>query len=113
VLLVVGGDFGRTPRISYAADSGSGVTQPGRDHWPRANSFLVSGGRIAEGLVIGATDRLGEYCVDRRVSDGDFAATLYRHLGVDYERAHIADQAGRPIPILPEGRPIPELVARS
>jgi hypothetical protein len=111
VLLVVGGDFGRTPRISYAADSGSGVTQPGRDHWPHANSFLFSGGRIAEGLVIGATDRLGEQCVDRRVSVGDFAATIYQHLGIDFERVHIADPTGRPIPILPEGRPIPELLA--
>ncbi|HMF16535.1 MAG TPA: DUF1501 domain-containing protein [Gemmataceae bacterium] len=113
VLVVVGGDFGRTPRISYAADSGSGVTQPGRDHWPHANSFIFSGGRIAEGQVIGATDRLGEHAVDRRVGVGDFAATLYRHLGVDYERITISDPAGRPIPILPEGRPIPELVARA
>src|SRR5439155_4519350 len=83
VLLIVGGDFGRTPRISYAADSGSGVTQPGRDHWPHANSFLFSGGQIAAGRVIGATDRLGEHCVDRRVSVGDFAATIYQHLGID------------------------------
>jgi uncharacterized protein DUF1501 len=113
VLVVVGGDFGRTPRISYAADSGSGVTQPGRDHWPHANSFLFSGGHIAEGQVIGATDRLGEHAVERRCGVGDFAATLYHHLGVDYERITIADPAGRPIPILPEGRPIPELVART
>lgn len=113
VLLIVGGDFGRTPRISYAADSGSGVTQPGRDHWPFANSFLFSGGHIAEGLVIGATDRLGEHASDRRVGVGDFAATVYRHLGVDYERVTIADATGRPIPVLPEGRPIPELLARS
>lgn len=112
VLLIVGGDFGRTPRISYAPDSASGVTQPGRDHWPHANSFLFSGGNIAEGLVIGATDRLGEHASDRRLGVGDFAATVYRHLGVDYERITIADPTGRPIPILPEGRPIPELVER-
>jgi uncharacterized protein (DUF1501 family) len=109
VLLVVGGDFGRTPRISYAADSGSGVTQPGRDHWPHATSFLFSGGKIAEGLVIGRTDRLGEHVVDRRVSVGDFAATLYAHLGIDYENTTISDPTGRPVPILPEGRPIAEL----
>lgn len=113
VLVVVGGDFGRTPRISYAADSGSGVTQPGRDHWPHANSFLFSGGNIAEGNVIGATDRLGEHASDRRVGVGDFAATIYRHLGIDHENTVIADASGRPIPILPEGRPIPELVART
>jgi hypothetical protein len=59
VLLIVAGDFGRTPRISYAADSASGVVQPGRDHWPSAMSFLFSGGGIAGGQVIGATDRRG------------------------------------------------------
>ena len=40
VLVVVTGEFGRTPRISYAKDAASGVTQPGRDHWPRAVSLL-------------------------------------------------------------------------
>jgi hypothetical protein len=111
VLLVVGGDFGRTPRISYAPDSGSGVNQPGRDHWPHATSFLFSGGKVAEGLVIGRTDRLGEYVVDRQVSVGDFAATIYSHLEINFENTTISDPTGRPIPILPEGRPIPELVA--
>ncbi len=109
VLLMVGGDFGRTPRISYAADSGSGVTQPGRDHWPHAMSFLFSGGNVAPGNVVGRTDRLGEHVVDRRVGVGDFAATIYSHLGIDFENTTIMDPAGRPIPILPEGRPIPEL----
>jgi uncharacterized protein (DUF1501 family) len=113
VLLIVGGDFGRTPRISYAPDSASGVTQPGRDHWPHANSFIFSGGNIPEGHVIGATDRLGEHASDRRLSVGDFAATIYRHLGIDYEQVTIADPTGRPIPILPEGQPIPELIGRT
>lgn len=113
VLLVVGGDFGRTPRISYAADSGSGVTQPGRDHWPHANAFLFSGGGIRAGQVIGRTDRLGEHAIDRRVGVGDFAATIYHHLGIDHDRATIADPTGRPVPILPEGRPIAELTSNS
>src|SRR5439155_4980762 len=107
VLLVVGGDFGRTPRISYAASSGGGVAsapagtvQPGRDHWPHAMSFLFSGGAIAEGQVIGATDRRGEHPVERRVGAGDFLATVYRHLGIDAERGAVQDPAGRPIPLL-------------
>jgi hypothetical protein len=108
-LLIIGGDFGRTPRISYAADSASGVIQPGRDHWPSANSFVFSGGGIAEGQVIGATDRRGEQAVDRRLGIGDFVATIYRHLGFDAERVAIPDFSGRPIPILPDGRPIKEL----
>jgi uncharacterized protein (DUF1501 family) len=119
VLLVVGGDFGRTPRISYAASSGAGVAsaaagvqQPGRDHWPHAMSFLFSGGGIAEGQVIGATDRRGEHPTDRRVGVGDFLATLYRHLGVDAERGTVADPAGRPVPLLHQGgSPIRELTA--
>jgi hypothetical protein len=117
VLLVVGGDFGRTPRISYAASSGggvasgaTGVVQPGRDHWPHAMCFLFSGGGIAEGHVIGATDRLGEHPRDRRVGVGDFLATLYRHLGIDARSATIEDRAGRPIPLLQQaGAPIREL----
>jgi hypothetical protein len=120
VLLVVAGDFGRTPRISYVASSGggtasgaAGVVQPGRDHWPHAMSFLFSGGGIAEGQVIGATDRRGEHTADRRVGVGDFLATLYRHLGVDAEHATVSEPAGRPVPLLQQGGvPIPELVAR-
>ena len=118
-LLVVGGDFGRTPRISYAPSSGggvasgaAGVVQPGRDHWPHAMTFLFSGGRMAEGQVIGATDRRGEHPVDRRVGVGDFLATLYRHLGVEADRAAVRDPAGRPIPLLQQGgAPIRELTA--
>jgi len=110
VLLVVGGDFGRTPKISYAASTGSGVAsgaegvvQPGRDHWPHAMSFLFSGGGIPEGHVIGSTDRRGEHPETRRVGVGDFLATLYRHLGVDAERRSIAGPDGRPVPLLQQG----------
>lgn len=110
VLLVVGGDFGRTPRISYAASTGSGVAsgaegvvQPGRDHWPYAMSFLFSGGGIVEGQVIGATDKRGEYPSDRRVGVGDFMATLYDHLGIDAEHATVRDPGGRPVPLLQQG----------
>jgi hypothetical protein len=119
VLLVVAGDFGRTPLISYAASTGggvasgaAGVVQPGRDHWPHAMSFLFSGGGIAEGQVIGATDRRGEHPAERRVGVGDFLATLYRHLGIDAEHGSIQEPGGRPVPLLQQGgAPIPELTA--
>ena len=120
VLVVVGGDFGRTPKISYAASTGAGVAsgpagtmQPGRDHWPMAMSFLFSGGGIAPGQVIGATDARGEHAVERRLGVQDFVATLYRHLGIDAQRVQILNHSGRPIPILQEGRPIPELLGRA
>jgi hypothetical protein len=114
VLLVVGGDFGRTPRISYAASSGAGVAsgatgvvQPGRDHWSHAMSFLFSGSGVTEGQVIGATDRRGEHPTDRRVGVGDFLATLYRHLGIAAEHTTIRGPVGRPVPLLlQDGAPI-------
>jgi hypothetical protein len=110
VLLIVGGDFGRTPRISYAADSASGRMQPGRDHWPSAMSFLFSGGGMATGQVVGATDGRGEQAIERRLGVGDFLATIYRHLGIDYQREAILDFSGRPVPILQDGQPIQELL---
>ncbi len=113
VLVVVTGEFGRTPRISYVASSGGGeasrpkgVVQPGRDHWPRANSMLFAGGGIRTGQVIGATDPLGEDPVEHRVGPHDFLATIYRHLGVDFNHVALSNLAGRPIPIVHEGKPI-------
>ncbi len=116
VLVIVTGEFGRTPRISYVASSGGGVAsgeagviQPGRDHWPRANSMLFAGGGIRTGQVIGATDARGEDPIERRVGPGDFLATIYRHLGIDYRRVALPNFAGRPIPIVSEGEAIAEL----
>lgn len=116
VLVVVTGEFGRTPRISYVASSGGGVAsgaqgtvQPGRDHWPRAGSMLFAGGGISTGQVIGATDSRGEDPIARRVGPGDFLATIYRHLGIDFAHTALPNFAGRPIPILSDGAPIPEL----
>ena len=116
VLVVVTGEFGRTPRISHVASSGGGIAsgpkgtvQPGRDHWPRANTMLFAGGGIRTGQVIGATDRLGEDAIERRVSPQDFLATIYRHLAIDYEHTSIVNFSGRPVPILTNGFAIPEL----
>ncbi|MDA1013689.1 MAG: DUF1501 domain-containing protein [Planctomycetota bacterium] len=116
VMVIVTGEFGRTPRISHVASSGGGVAsgakgtvQPGRDHWPRANTMLFAGGGIRTGQVIGATDPRGEDPIERRVSPHDFLATIYQHLGIDYKEHAIMNFAGRPIPILTEGNAIPEL----
>ncbi|MBI3461632.1 MAG: DUF1501 domain-containing protein [Planctomycetes bacterium] len=120
VLVVVTGEFGRTPRISYVASSGGGVAsatqgvvQPGRDHWPNANSMLFAGGGISTGQVIGATDRRGEEVVSRRVKPADFLLTVYRHLGVDPDRIPDKNVSGRPPLILSQGKVIPELVGGS
>ena len=116
-MVVVTGEFGRTPRISYSASTGGGIgsapagtSQPGRDHWPRATSMLFSGGGSETGRVIGATDVRGEDPVSRIVGRGDFLATLYRHLGINPDGIAFEDFSGRPVPIVSDGVPIPELI---
>ena len=120
VLVIVTGEFGRTPRIERTASSGGGVAsgvagtvQPGRDHWPRAFSQLWAGGGIKTGGVIGATDKRGEEVVARLATPGDFLATIYRHLGINAGQMTIPDFSGRPNLILPRGAPIQELERQS
>jgi hypothetical protein len=50
---------------------------------------------------------------ERRVGPQGFLATVYHHLGIGYERAAIPDFSGRPVPIVRDGRPIPELLPAS
>lgn len=116
VLVVVTGEFGRTPRVSHVASSGGGVAsgaagtvQPGRDHWPNAGSMLLAGGGIRTGQVIGATDAKGEEVVERVMTPHDFLATLYHHLGIDYQHTAIQNLAGRPTPIVNNGQHVREL----
>lgn len=117
VLVVVTGEFGRTPKISHAASTGAGnasapagTMQPGRDHWPRAFSNIWAGGGIQTGRVIGATDKRGEDSIERICSAGDFLATIYHHLGIDAAHTLIKDFNGRPTPVVDHGEPIPELI---
>lgn len=109
VLLVVTGEFGRTPRVSTSIGTQTGVPQPGRDHWPQAMSLLVSGGGLRMGQVIGSTNSRGEHPKDCPLTPNDLWATVYQHLGIDPERA-FPDHQGRPMPILPFGMPIKGLV---
>ncbi len=105
VLLVAVGEFGRTPRISYRSQTGS----TGRDHWPQAYTALVSGGGLRMGQVIGATNSKAEYPAQRPLRPQDLLATIYRHLNID-PATSLIDHSGRPIPILPGGEPIAELM---
>jgi hypothetical protein len=108
VLLVATGEFGRTPRITVSRGTQTGVQQPGRDHWPKAMSVLVSGGGMQTGQVIGATNRKGEHPIERFLTPNDLWASVYRHLGINHEHI-LYDLQGRPMPILPFGEPIKEL----
>lgn len=102
VLLVVTGEFGRTPRLEFQNG------RIGRDHWPSAMSILISGGGMPMGQVIGATDSIGARPVDRACDPHDILATIYRYLGIDGD-LHIEDPSGRPLPIS-RGVPLAELV---
>lgn len=105
VMLVVAGEFGRAPLLTYRPRSRSA----GRDHWPSAMSVLVSGGNMRTGQVIGATTSKSEYPIDRPHDPNDLLATIYHFLGIDPDATY-PDLRGRPMPILPTGRPIPELL---
>jgi Protein of unknown function (DUF1501) len=109
VMIIATGEFGRTPKISTNVGTQTGVTQPGRDHWPGAMSLLVSGGGMRTGQIVGATNARGEYPVERPLSPNDLWATVYRHLRIDYDES-FPDLQGRPMPILPFGRPIEEIL---
>lgn len=108
VMLVVTGEFGRTPRINEQPGTKTKVKQPGRDHWPNAMSMLVTGGGMQTGQIIGSTNAKGEHPVDRPLSPNDLWATVYRHLGINPEWT-FPDLSGRPMPILPSGKVIHEL----
>lgn len=103
VMVIVTGEFGRTPRISYSNG------RPGRDHWPSAMSLLIFGGGMRTGQVIGSTTSKGETPKDRPLTPNDLWATVYRHLGIDPGMS-FPDHSGRPMPILPFGEAIPELL---
>ena len=118
VLVCVTGEFGRTPKIEHSPSTGAGdasgpagTVQPGRDHWPRGFSNIWAGGGVTPGRVVGATDRRGEDAVERVCGPGDFLATLYHHLGIDYAHTFIKDFNGRPTPIVDHGKAIPELTS--
>jgi hypothetical protein len=101
VLVWVWGEFGRTPRINQFV---------GRDHWPQAMSVLVSGGGLKSGMVYGETNPRGEFPIDLTCSPADVIATIYRQLDIEPTTSHL-NNAGRPIPILPDGRPLTDLIA--
>jgi hypothetical protein len=105
ILIVVMGEFGRTPRLRTGPPDNS----IGRDHWPDACSALVAGGGLRMGQVVGATNARGEYPADTPLTPNDLLATIYRHLRIDPHHT-FTDHIGRPIPILASGEPIRQLL---
>ena len=102
VVIVMGGEFGRTPRIGD-------VTPDGRSHWPDAGFLWVAGGGLRTGQIIGETDAKGEKVVGNPIGMKSVLATVYRVLGVD-SSAYIVDHNGRPQHVLDERDPVPGLL---
>lgn len=109
VLVIACGEFGRTPRVTHAPKNFSNQIGVGRDHWPQAFSALIAGGNLRMGQVVGRTNSKSEYPLHDPVTPQDLLATVYRHLEIDPEST-LNDLSGRPIPILPKGKPISQLV---
>ena len=99
-LVVWFGDFGRTPKVNPSA---------GRDHWATAGVATMGGGGIKLGEVVGATNAQAEVVVDNPVRPQDLAATIYHALGIPLNTWYRA-QDGRPIELVPTGRPVRQLI---
>jgi hypothetical protein len=99
-LVVVTGEFGRTPRIN------TNGALPGRQHWPSCYSAILAGAGIRGGMVYGQSDKIGAYVKDKPVRPQDFSATIFHALGVPFESRLTKDGQPRP---LSTGQPMLEL----
>jgi hypothetical protein len=100
-LVLVFGEFGRTPKINK---------DTGRDHWGPAASLLFAGAGVKGGQIIGQTDKEGAYVTKRPVAPADVACTVYESLGID-PRKWLMHPEGRPVEILDKGETVKELFA--
>jgi Protein of unknown function (DUF1501) len=100
ILLVVTGEFGRTPRVNGSA---------GRDHWAPLSTLALAGGGLRMGQVVGESNSRAEVPRSRRITPQDLMATVFHVLGMPLD-LHYNDPSGRPTPMINGGRPIPELV---
>lgn len=100
-MVVVMGEFGRTPKINAAA---------GRDHWNFCYSVLLAGGGIQGGALHGGSDKIGAFPAFDPVSPADIVATIYRCLGLSTEY-EFRDSLNRPFRLVPWGEPIYSILA--
>jgi uncharacterized protein (DUF1501 family) len=101
VAVIMGGEMGRTPRITKG--------RAGREHWPVTGVTVMAGGGLRTGQAVGASDAHGEQVKGRPITPQMLIATLYRALGID-PAATLPDAAGRPRYLLDEREPIKELL---
>jgi uncharacterized protein (DUF1501 family) len=100
VLLIVTGEFGRTPKLNTAS---------GRDHWAPLSTLALAGGGLRMGQVVGESSARAESPKSRPISPQDLMATLFHVLGVPAD-LYYKDQSGRPTSMLNGGKVIGELV---
>ncbi len=110
-LVILCGEFSRTPRMNDGGNGGPPLSQgtPGRDHWGNSMFCLLGGGGVKGGQIIGSTDRRGESPSSRPVRPENIHATIYRCLGMD-PKLRILDHSGRPTNVLDDPTPIEELL---
>ena len=100
ILLVVTGEFGRTPRINRNA---------GRDHWAPLSTLALAGGGLKMGQVIGESAPKVDVPKSRPITPQDLMATVFHVLGIDRKIQYV-NASGRPTYMVEEGQPIAELV---
>src|SRR5262249_53454057 len=99
-LVVVMGEFGRTPRINQPN------VLPGRQHWPNCWSAMLAGGGVRGGAVYGETDRIGAFVKDRPGTVQNLGASIFHALNVPLQTRLGRDGFTRPVS---QGQPILEL----
>ena len=100
ILLVITGEFGRTPRVNGGA---------GRDHWAPLSTLALAGGGLKMGQVVGESNAKAEIPKTTPITPQDLMATVFHVLGMPQD-LHYKDQSGRPVPMIDGGKPIAELV---
>ena len=93
-LVVMAGEFGRTPKITHIAPEI--YKYPGRDHWAPVQSVLFAGGGVRGGQLIGKSDKTASFPTTHPYSPDDVGATVYHTLGVDHT-AEVRDRTNRPV----------------
>ncbi len=100
ILLVISGEFGRTPRINGGA---------GRDHWAPLSTLAFAHGGLRNGQIVGESNSKVEVPKSTPITPQDMMATIFTVLGIDID-LHYYDQGGRPTPMIVNGKPIKEIV---
>ena len=100
ILLVITGEFGRTPRINGGA---------GRDHWAPLSTLALAGGGLKMGQVVGESNSRAEVPKTTPITPQNLMATVFHVLGMPQD-LHYKDQSGRPVPMIDGSKPIAELM---